>query len=302
MSEASFETICWRGVQLNHPPEWEVSIASGVHEPGRLTLVDRRYTRFDLQWKPVRYVPNMERMLDKFRQHKEDRKKDVTLQRLEGMEPWLGVLRKTGESIFVHAGKFFQAERLLFEASIVWPKQRKPMIDRAILDSIRPIDPSLPVKPWRALGLSLRLDSAMDLLNSDAKVGKVSWTFGPRKSGKERLIVERLAMVDKWLKQPVRQWLEEQLPQGSKVMLQDSSTVFNGHTSERLLSQRSAGTLSRLRGLRQMRLDVAWKCPKDQRLYHVATTVVARQGMIDLPKSLKIDCCIQAPAVGGTEL
>ena len=50
------------------------------------------------------------------------------------------------------------------------------------------------------------------------------------------------------------------------------------------------------------RLDAAWQCPRESRLYHVRRTQISRDAEISLPQDLKIHCCRPAPVLSECEV
>lgn len=288
---------------MDHPASWEVSIASGGDEPGRLTFVDRRYTRLDLRWRPLKHPPNLDLMLEKYRQKSSGRKgQDVQLGNLTGCPAdWKGVVRQAPEGLFVHAGRFFKSQRLLVEAAIIWPERRDKSLERAVLASIAPQDLDAPQRHWRALGLDVTLDRDFELIQNDAKVGRVTWTFGKgKKHAGPRLLVERLAMVQYWLKQPLADWLTQQLPIRSRQIGGDETT-FNGHPCARLLSHSKSSTVASLRGRRRVELDMSWHCPTDERVYRLAFSRVQKEKQLELPTDLAVGCCQATPKMEGAD-
>jgi hypothetical protein len=289
---------------VDHPASWELSVASGHDEPGRISFSDRRFTRLDITWRPLTYVPNLDAMTEKYRQRKTDRKDEVAFKPLLGLgDEWRGVVRLAGEGTFVHAGRFFAPQRWLVEATIVWPKRRNEAVEREIFASIRAEPPDQPLRHWRAMGVDVLVGRDLDLLSSDTKVGRVSWTFGaPKKKRLPQLVVERLAMVEHWLSAEggIEEWMVNSLPEKSKVV-EKSSITFNAHPARRLLSEKGIGTLPTLRGLRQRRLDIAWLCPTDGRLYHLACTQTRRDRDVQVPEGFEIECCVPSPALPATE-
>ncbi len=289
---------------IDHPAAWELSVASGPDEPGRVSFADRRFTRLDVTWRPLTYVPNLDLMAEKYRQRKTTRKDEVTFKPLEGLgEEWRGVVRLAGDGTFVHAGRFFAPRRWLVEATIVWPERRRQTVERDIFASIRAEPLDQPLRHWRALGMDVRVGRDLDLLVNDAKVGRVSWTFGARKKKRSpQLLVERLAMVEHWLSDKGRlgEWLVKSLPERSKVV-EKSLITFNGHPARRLLSEKGIGTLPTLRGLRHRRLDIAWVCPVDGRLHHLACTQARRDRDVRLPEGFEMACCVPPTALPAAE-
>lgn len=290
---------------MDHPPQWELSFACGADERGHVAFADRCFTRMDVTWQPLTYVPKLELLIEKYRQRKTNRKDEVALEPLADVgKDWRGVVRKADKGVFMHAVRFFGPQRLLVEATIVWPQTRRARVERDILESIQAWPVEEPQRHWRALGLDVRIDSRLDLLSSDPKPGRVSWTFGRRGRAVRELPevqVERLAMVEHWIDGTIQQWMERSLPFKSAV-LEKTSTSFNGHPAQRLLSERKIGTVSSLRGLRQRRLDIAWICPTDGRMYHLVSTQARRDRNVELPMAFAVDCCVPAPAVHAEEL
>jgi hypothetical protein len=306
MAQTDFERTSWRGIVVDHPAGWELSIASGADEPGRVSFADRRFTRLDVTWRPLTYVPNLDLMIEKYRQRKTSRKDEVTFKPLQGLgAQWRGVIRQAGGGTFVHAGRFFAPRRWLVEATLVWLERRNQALEREIFASIQAEPPEEPLRHWRALGMDVRVGRDLDLLVSDPKVGRVTWTFGaPRKKRSPQLVVERLAMVEHWLAAEggLEEWLAKSLPEKSHVA-EKSSITFNAHPAQRLLSEKKIGTLPTLRGLRQRRLDVAWVCPVDGRLYHLAVTQARRDRDVRLPEGFEMKCCVPSPVLpAGDEL
>ena len=304
-SECVMERTCWRGVVVEHPSAWEISMAAGPGEQGRLTFVDRRYTRLDLRWRPLTYVPNMPDMLERFRREVKQADDGTELLPLKGVpEPWKGFHRRGQQGSVIHATRFFKEQRLLMEAVIVWPTTRHRDVERHMLSSVvlesddGEVTEAGKVSRWRALGLETDVPAEFRLTDNDAKVGRVVWTFaGPEEKRPPQLVIERLAMVEHWLDKRVDEWLIAELPPGSRVV-DERKLLFNGHGARELLSQTKIGTLPTLMNWRRVRLDVAWRCDRDLRLYHVSYTVVVKKDQaVELPRALRVVCCQRPPVV-----
>lgn len=290
---AMLERTCWRGMQMEHPAEWELALASGLEEEGRCVFADRYFQRLDVRWKNLKYVPDMKLMLEKFRQKTQEK---LEISDLKGApEPWQGVVRKAPTGCTVNAGRFFKEQRLLVEATIVWPRKRDTGQENLILKSIAPQENKESLH-WRAFGIDLLMPRRMDLLTSNARVGRITWTFGQPKKSLPRLVVERIAMPDYWLRQSLGDWLAQELPLRCKK-IKDGPFSFNGHDGRMLLSRTKISTVSSLRGLRRIRLDAAWKCPKEDRVYRVAYMERKRERALNLPADFQMACCKVVPAV-----
>jgi len=281
-------------MQIVHPADWEMAIACGVDEPGRCCFVDRRHTRLDIRWKPLHFAPHMDKMLDKHRARAEKRQRIETLDDLP--EGWRGVLRVEEDGTFVNAGAYFPDWRLLVEAAFIWPGRRNSALEKDVLAGTGPMDEQGPTRHWQALGLDVDAPKEFDLRKNEALPGRIVWRFQPDRPKDVRLLIERYAMPEAWLRETLRDWLQEQLEPKAKVIRFEPHMV-NSHRGERLISHSRIGTVAGLRGYKSVRLDVAWRCPAEGRLYHVAYTEPTRDEEVFIPEEVAIHCCRPAPVV-----
>ena len=268
-------------------------MASGVDSPGRLILADRYNQRLDLRWKRLKFLPNMELILDRYRQH-EGRKVDFTA--LAGAPPdWRGVMQSFVKSgSIVHAGRFFREQRLLVEVTVLWPARRDVNMEKEILASITPLTGEAPTHLWQAMGLSLTIASDFDLVKSDSSVGRIRWDFARRRKDGPDISVEQIAMYESWLKAPLREWLVWQLPDGYEVVHQAVIDI-GPHRAEQLISSGRISRLASVRGIRRRRLDLGWLCPVEGRAYRVSASRPGREQEIALPGRLAVRCCRPPP-------
>ncbi len=290
----ALERTSWRGVRVDHPAEWEIALAAGPDDPPRFAFADRHYHRLDVRWQRVERPPNLKLFLEKHRQSPQGQLRDVSP--LSGLPAgWSGVLRKGEGGCVTYAAKVFRDRRILTEVTLFWPGRRDIPLEAAILESVA-ADTSAPVRLWQAMGLSMELGQEFTLRSSGASVGRVRWQFAAPGREAAKLTVQRLAMPDCWLNRPLEDWLSEQLPP-RHVAIDRSITTFNGHLGRRQLSRGKGNLTASLRRLRPMRLDVAWLCPAENRLYHVTFTRLSRTESVKLPESLTVRCCRPVPQV-----
>ena len=288
----SLERTCWQGLQVDHPPDWELVRVSGPGEPGQCLFADRHFQRLEVRWQVLGFAPRLELLIDKYR--KADSKAGRS-EPLEGhLAEWRGLVRHTPRGSVLQAARTIPQQRLLVEATIVWPEKREVELERAILSSIAAM-PRGPTQSWQAMGLSATVPGELDLRSLSAKVGRVRWEFSAGGRPLPRIAVERLAMPEYWLKGPLRDWLVQEVPSGHKVLCQDLAP-WNNHRAERLITRSWAGTLAALRGRRQMRLDLAWQCQIENRVYHLEFAQLSAEPDIALPELLAVRCCRQASA------
>ena len=295
----ALERTSWRGVRVDHPRDWEIALAAGPDEPPRCTFTDRHYHRLDVRWQETDHPPNLELLLEKHRHSPKGELRDVS--RLGGLPAgWSGVLRKGEGGCVTHAAKVFRDRRVLVEATLFWPGQRDTALEAAVLESVA-VDAAGPVRLWQAMGMSLELGEQFRLRSSDSRVGRVQWQFATIGRDAATLTVERLAMPDCWLKGPLEDWLSEQVPP-RHVAVTKTATTFNEHSAHHQVSRGKGSLGATLRHLRPMRLDVAWLCEAENRLYHLALARLSRGQELELPASLAVRCCQPVPqAAGGPE-
>ena len=313
------DRTCWRGIRIDHPSQWELAVASRVDQPGRCSFSDRHYQRLDVRWRGLKYVPKPQLLLDKARRSANGTEGGTTCSALTGApRDWSGVVRKTPEGSIVYAVRFFRAERMLAEVTLVWPGRRNTSLEKDVLAGIAPQGPppgEAGLRHWWAMGLRVDLDARWELRTVSAKVGRIKWRFLPadpvsrrgkkpppgspgRRLGKPDslarrkadLAVERIAMPKYWLKGPLRDWLNELVGPNIQVLHQGGCD-YNSHRTDRLTPRSPTDPLSRLRGLSTLRTDMAWRCPVEQRVYHVCYSEIGRTEELTLPESLKIHCC-----------
>ena len=277
-------------MEILHPPGWELAVASGVDESRRCTFADRLYHRLDVRWQELDFMPNLSLVLDKYRRRTQaETRKFKEL----GSAPagWQGLVQTTMEgSQVVHAVRFFKPERLMAEVALVWPEKRDHGLEAEILAGLRPEGKARSERLWRAMGMSLSLARRFELRTSKAPVGKVEWTFTTGRKNDVELTVRRIAMPKYWLNGALRDWLADQPPSQNRQIRQDH-VRFNAHRAERLFSCGRITPLASLLGRRQYRMDLAWLCPIEDRVYHVTCCQPRRDEDISVPPSLVIRCC-----------
>jgi len=285
------QRICWQGIQFDHPADWELTRFSGPGEPGRCLLADRYFQRLDVRWQVLNFAPRLELLIEKYRKNDTEDSRSVPLE--GGPAPWQGLLRRTPKGSFIQAARMCPQQRLLVEATIVWPETRQVELERAILASIAVMPPG-PTQLWQAMGLSATIPGDYQLRGVSAKVGRIRWEFVAGKKTLPRIAVERIALPEYWLKGPLRDWVAEELPPRHEPQRQELA-LWGNHRGQQLISRASAGTLAWLRGRRRIRLDMAWQCELENRVYHLEFEKISTDSDVVLPELLAVHCCRQGP-------
>ena len=285
------EQTIWRSLRVAHPASWELIRATNPPLSGRCVFADRIYQRLEVRWHSLTYRPPLQRLLDK---HRDQSEKAARVEPLAtAPPPFSGLIHPTEDGAVVHAVRFFEDIRTLVEVAIVWPGQRRIDLENAILTGIG-FGPTDGPQQWLAMGLDVTVPQPWKLSHSNARLGRVTWEFTDGSGAS--LAVERLAMPEYWLTQPLNEWVIGQLPAGSNA-IDDRPVTCNGHTGHEVLSWSKIGPISALRGIRSLRRDRAWLCPVERRVFRT-TTLCSRRGWdIDFPAALGVRCCQKAPQV-----
>lgn len=287
------DQTCWLGLEIGHPEEWEVSVLSGPHQPGRCTFEDRYRQRMEVQWKKVWRPRDPARLAARYGRRASRKPRPSPLADLP--EGWTGAaqnLDPSGEKdaksgVVVRAGRYFKAQRWLVEVTLIWPGERDAQAERRILSSIRPQDDQGKQRLWRVMGIHAMIPAEFRLEKSDPRVGRVRLEFA---AGARRLSVERLALPDYWFTMSFAQWLTRERPAKLQLVSQ-GDTTFNGHDGGQMVSRSVAETLwAVIRGRRQYRLDVAWLCGAENRFYHVSYSQPRRDAAMTLPEGFELSC------------
>jgi len=277
-------------MEISHPADWELAVASGPERPGECVFADRHFQRLAVKWKRFTYKPNLDLLVEKFR-HKLDSTPEADLETIEDLPSvWKGVLQTTAKGHITQVMGFFSQRRLLVEAALVWPGRRDVALEREILSGTAPAQADGLEAHWSAMGLDVTLDGAFQLTKSSNQVGRIHWEFDADERQFGPLLIERLSITGGWLKSPLATWLAHGLPPNSITLHQRQINV-NGHPAQELVSQANIGKLASWLGMWRVRIDLAWQCPIEGRLYRVSYSKRSRGQDIQLPSSLKIRCC-----------
>lgn len=297
--EGTSQRTIWRGLGIDHPPDWEVALVSGPGV-GRLCFVDRRHQRMDVQWRKLRGEIDPELVLAK---HRPGGDQHGTAKPLRGTPAgWRGIVVGGTTPRRVHALRQWPGTHLLVEVSILWPDaaQRDKALERRLLSSARPEEPSQGMRLWQVFGLSVRAPEQWELTRCDSTVGRVVWHFRPVEAKELSAAVARQALVETLGRKSPQQWLVEQLPPGSQV-LHKRSRLYGQHGAGEVLSRQRKGRLHSLLRGRTIQRDVAWVCPTEQRLYRLTVRRRTREDDAELPDALRVNCCRPVPPVAAGE-
>ena len=300
----------WRGMEIRHPGDWEVAVASPPGDMGRISLADRNWQRLDVTWRRLRGRPKLTELAEKFRDEhlkgfeKDAKSKKVALtdqevRLLDLPDPpagWAGFMQKRVTGTLVRALKHIPERELLIEIALLWPHRRNEQLEEAILTGLTPLPADAPTQRWRAMGIDVELDRPFRLELSTPQVGRIHWEFNDGAKHCDPLVIERTAMPESYINDTLANWLPKQQPIGSKV-IQQFAVPVNGHPGQYILTRGQAGRMGSLRGRHSVRIETAWVCPLEDRLYRICRSCVTKGEAVPMPDSLELRCCQPSHAV-----
>lgn len=294
--DRDFRCTCWRGVEITHPADWELIAASAFGAPGSCVFADRRHERLKVQWRPLKRAPNLNKMLEEKRRSPED-----AIAVLSEQPPgWHGTVETVERGSVVHAGRFFADSGLLLEAVLMWPGKRDRKMEDAVLTSMRPAPDTGAQRTWQAMGLRVKAGSNYDLLRFKADVGQTTWDFGPPSGKTPVLGVRQLALPHYWLTVPLEEWLDTQLDETWRKKFR-KRTLINDHTAARRISVGQGRIRDKLKGQERVRVDIAWQCPVEDRVYHLHYEETTAAHEVFVPDHVAVECCAPYRPPGGGE-
>jgi hypothetical protein len=258
----------WRHISFRLPAEWEMLQFSTEYPQGRCAFADRYQFRFEMNWSSVKGEPDYDRMISDYTSKLEREKKLTDPERLKksGWFGFYGVLSGDHTSRF---GRYFAPIGCLLECVFIWPEERDPELEAAVLASIEamPADTSGNQR-WRAFGLDMALPPIAALEGCTAQPARAQFSFSNPKTGSEWSF-ERLGMTASWLKHDLETWLRGHIDPSVNELRITHATRHGSDVVRAEGTYKPAGL-----HLKRGRLNAeAWLCPEDGRLYYVCSRI-----------------------------
>ena len=300
--------VCiWNQVRFEIPESWEILRFSKSPTEGQCAFADRYAFRLEWTWKSVPHEPDFERILSAYRAslEKNGRLEEPELDHFKAwhglvgrerflekvwtiedstLQPELQERERTGS----RGGGYLPEPGRLMEFVFLSDEARDRDLERSLLKSVR-VEPAYPggMQRWRAFGIDALAPAAFHLTACDVEPARCRLHF-ISEDERASWTVQRLGMVEEWLKVSTRAWFERQHPPGVQE-LRTRETRQAGHD---LLT---ASGVVPARGLRQplRHYDAAaWRCPGDGRLYTVRRVLSEPDAIaIHQVPGMELACC-----------
>lgn len=278
----------WRNLRFELPRDWEMLQFSRRSETGSCLFADRHAYRFELNWRRVAGAPDFARMLDDYARQlaPETPGQVVRVQQA----PWLG-LAGTFEGVATSRfGRFLPGEKYLVEAVFLWPRERDLPLERQVLASLDELPRDEQWQRWRAFGLDCRGSAGLELQTCEVQPAAAHLVFAPKGNSLRTEDFSRWGMVEHWLRTGVEDWLAARRPRQATQIATGQRRL--GDHQVYFVSARVPG---RLLG-RCHYQAAAWVCPRDRRLYCVATVTERPLEQRQAPLvGHRLRCCAELP-------
>ena len=252
----------WRQIGIELPADWECLQFARDPVMGRCAFADRHRYRCELSWRKFKAEPDFERMIKDYANSLESQWQDIKTIRCRGMP---GLIGRRGDEFVSRFGTYLPGAGILIELVFIHPDERDDKLEARILPTLREVLPDADgLQQWRAFGMDMRVPATFTLGECKVEPTRVGLKF-EGDTAADRWIFRRYALVDEWLKQPLRDWLAGQHDEFVRDPRPETITRGNEHMERVSGRWKPKGLL--LRGGHYA--AAAWRNQVDRRLYHV---------------------------------
>jgi hypothetical protein len=255
----------WRHIRLQIPDDWEMLFYGREMQAGRCAFADRYQHRMELSWSTVPGKPDFDRMISDYlaEVRRDERASEAAEADVAG---WRGFSARLGDVLTTRFGTYQPEEKLLLECVFLWPDRRERDVERRVLASIAHEPARDGLRRWRAFGMDFDVTDGLSLQAAQVRPGDVRLSFRADKVDGREETFERIALVEHWLRRPVREWLSLRRPSFVRMKAQELET--NGTREiEHLVGDRPGPGIVRLWAGRTPFDSRAWREPQDGRMY-----------------------------------
>lgn len=300
--------VCiWNQVRFEIPASWEMLRFAKSATEGQCVFADRYAFRLEWTWKSVLHEPDFERVLTAYRTslEKNGRLMEPELDRvgkwhgLVGRERLLekvwtvenGALQPQlveKERVVSRWGGYLPEPGRLMEFVFLSDAARDRTFELDLLKSVR-VEPAYPgnMQRWRAFGVDVLAPAAFHLTACEVEPARCRLHF-ISEDERESWSVQRLGMVDEWLKVSTPEWFQRQHPPG----VQDVQTRDTRRAGHDLVTASGVVPAVGLRHPMRHYDAAAWRCPGDGRLYTVRRILSEPHGIaIHQVPGMELACC-----------
>lgn len=282
--------IIWRQIQVTIPDEWEMLQFSRNPEFGTCAFADRYQFRLEVSWRVIAGRPDFDRMISDYRSRLvEEQFTDLRTQQRAG---WRGVQGRREGQLTSRYGNHFPELNLLVELVFLWPADRDADLEKRVLRGTRAVPADADgLAHWHVFGMDVHVDCTLDLDRCTAEPGFQELRFRNRKRFVEQRVA-RHGMVHEWLRKPVGDWLQSQVPKGYSITGRRRNDQA-GHEIVWLRGERARSNLRELIRGRRDYITAAWLCPATERLFtfHHIGLPAAGKGGVQPAARLRLGCC-----------
>lgn len=257
----------WRDLRLELPDDWEMLQFTKDRNEGKCAFGDRNQFRLEMNWQTVPGRPDFDRMLSDY-SHKLAEQGVLEEPETRTTGDWRGIEGRGDCGVSSRYGRYFPDAGLLMELVFLWPGEVETNLQRAILSSAGVEQATEEDRArWRCFGMDIMATKEMALTECNVQPALARMKFGTDAPAADSEWFERMGMVENWLKEPVRNWLNRRDPEGLRDPRRWTGSTGSGHSVEFTSGAMLTRVFPRIRRVARDFHGAAWICPSDGRLY-----------------------------------
>ena len=294
MTEARMQNICWMGMSLQVPGSWEMVRHATSSRQGSLMMVDRRHQRLQLTWQQIQREPDLEQMIEDYRNKDLEEHRGVKHKRVVGVGGWVALRRSRADHHLTRAVRFEKSCSRLVELVLPWPGVggADGEVELDVLQGYRLEGPDGQSERWCAFGLEVQTPQGWSLHSAEIEPGSANMRFI---KGRSEALIRRLGAVDAWFKGRLETFVQQQVEDASKT---PRLRTYRNHPACELTTEEPCTRWQRWTGKARRRMDLAWLCPTDHAVYHLMTLSPMKLERAAEPGDFAVGCCQAGEALG----
>ena len=261
---------------MDHPRDWEIALAAGPDEPPRCAFADRHYYRLDLRWQEVHGSPQPGAAAGEAPPEPQGRAPRRLAAGRSARPGGAGCCEKARAAASPTRPRCSATggcwrRRRCFGPGSATRSWRRPSWNHVAVDAAAAGPPVAGHGDQPGAGRGVQAPQQ----RQPRRPGAVA-VRRPRRARPRRSPSSAWPCPTAGSSEPLEDWLTEQLPPRHAVVAR-GATTFNGHAAAAGCSAGArAAWRRRSARLRPIRLDVAWLCQAENRLYHLTFARLSR--------------------------
>jgi len=285
------QNIIWQDISFFVPSEWEMLKFSSDYMNGSCSFADKYEEKLVVIWQRSSTRIDMDKaMLDRKLADKEYCLSNNIANKIVSLDKSNSCI---GYYVEYDKQKVTKLWKEFFNGSLytyllilmIWNRERDVNLEQMFSDSINQVTVD-DYRRLKAFGLDLLIPTSITLTYCNVYPAVAEMRFATKDS-LPKYTVKRLGMPSIWLKMPINLWLKKQLPKKINIVTETKSNTQAGHElclyEGNMFWWRKKASFPK----KIWRREIAWLCPKEQRVYHIIRESVES---FDISKNITLKC------------